>query len=99
MNTFLSIAFYVISTILDILKFALVLQALLSWFVSPFNKFYKILRKVTEPMIAPFRPLAARLSNGRLPIDLAPLFAFFAIMLLQYLVNIAQNILYRTMLF
>ena len=40
-----------------------------------------------------------RLTNGRLPIDLAPLFAFFALMLLQYLVNIAQNILWRALYF
>jgi len=98
-NRFLSIAFYIISTLLDVLKFALVLQALLSWFVSPTNRFYQLLRRVTEPMIAPFRPLAMRLSSGRLPIDLAPLFAFLALLLLQYLVNIAQNILYRAMLF
>lgn len=99
MNTILNIAFYLIGILLDLLKFALVLRAFLSWFISPFNKFYRVLQTITEPMIAPFRPLAMRLTNGRLPIDLAPLFAFFALMLLQYLVNIAQNILWRALYF
>ena len=99
MTRILSIAFYVISTVLDVLRFALILRALMSWFVSPFNRFYRVLQTVTEPMITPFRPLAMRLTNGRLPIDLAPLFAFFALMLLQYLVNIAQNILFRAIYF
>ena len=41
---------------------------------------------LTEPLIAPFRPLAYRISNGRLPIDLAPLFSYIALMILMRLV-------------
>ncbi len=94
-----SIAFYVIYTVLEVLKYALIIRAVMSWFVSPFNRFYRILQRLTEPMIAPFRPLSMRIAGGRLPIDLSPLFAFFALYLLQSLVTFAQNIVFRAMYF
>lgn len=66
----------------------IILRALLSWFMRPDQPIYATVIRITEPMIAPFRPLAYRLTNGRLPIDLAPLFAFLAIRILQWLLGV-----------
>ena len=65
--------------------YLIIIRAILSWFMRPDQPIYAMIIRITEPMIAPFRPLAYRLTNGRLPLDLAPLFAFFAIRILQRL--------------
>lgn len=78
---------------LQVCSWAIVIRAILSWFMRPDMPVYSFLIKMTEPMIAPFRPLAYKLTNGRLPIDLAPLFSYFAIMLLQRLVLIVRSFL------
>ena len=44
---------------------------------------YNALLRFTEPLITPFRPLAYKLTSGRLPIDLAPMFSYFVLMLLE----------------
>ena len=65
--------------------YLIIIRAILSWFMRPDQPLYAMITRITEPMIAPFRPLAYRLTNGRLPLDLAPLFAFLAIRILQRL--------------
>ena len=72
---------------LNICSWAIVLRAILSWFMRPDVPVYNFLLRITEPLIAPFRPLAYRLTNGRLPIDLAPLFTYFVLMILMRLVT------------
>lgn len=72
---------------LNICSWAIVLRAILSWFMRPDVPVYNFLLRITEPLIAPFRPLAYKLTNGRLPIDLAPLFTYFALMILMRLVT------------
>ena len=78
---------------LQVCSWAIVLRAILSWFMRPDMPVYSFLLRLTEPMIAPFRPLANKLTNGRLPIDLAPLFSYFAIMILQRLVLMFRGFL------
>lgn len=90
MQAILYVIFEVLSWLLSILYGALMLRAILSWFISPYNRFYQILIRVTEPIIKPFRPLAMRISNGKLPIDIAPLFAFFAVLIVQRLLSFAS---------
>ena len=75
-----------LSYVLKLAYWLIVARAVLSWFMRPDQPIYAFIGRITEPLISPFRPLAYRLSGGRLPIDLAPLFTFFAIMLLQRLV-------------
>ena len=75
-----------LSYVLKLAYWLIIARAILSWFMRPDQPIYAVITRITEPMIGPFRPLAYRLTNGRLPIDLAPLFAFFAISLLQRMV-------------
>ena len=74
LNTILFQVFRGVYWVLNLCSWAIVLRAILSWFLRPDMPVYNFLLRVTEPLIAPFRPLAYRLTNGRLPIDLAPLF-------------------------
>ena len=73
--------------LLQIASWAIVLRAILSWFLRPDVPVYSFLLRITEPLIAPFRPLAYKLTNGRLPIDLAPMFTYLVLILLMNLVS------------
>lgn len=73
--------------LLQIASWAIVLRAILSWFLRPDVPVYSFLLRITEPLIAPFRPLAYKLTNGRLPIDLAPMFAYLLLIVLMNLVS------------
>lgn len=72
-----------LSYVLKIAYWLIIIRAVLSWFMRPDQPIYSFIIRITEPMIGPFRPLAYKLTNGRLPIDLAPLFAFLVISILQ----------------
>ena len=93
LNSILYQVFRAIYWLLNLCSWAIVIRALLSWFMRPEVPIYAFLIKVTEPLIAPFRPLAYKLSNGRLPIDLAPLFSYFALVLLMRLVTYGMGML------
>ena len=72
--------------VLQAASWCIVIRAVLSWFLRPDVPIYAFLLRITEPLIAPFRPLAYKLSGGRLPIDLAPLFSYFVLMFLMRVV-------------
>jgi YggT family protein len=67
--------------LLEILKWLIIARAVMSWFVSPMadNPAVNFLRRVTDPIL---RPLSEMLPLGG-GVDLSPIVAFFAIVLLQ----------------
>jgi YggT family protein len=69
---------------LEILKWLILARALLSWFVPPHsrNPLADGLRRLTDPVL---QPIASVLPNTG-GVDISPLVAFFAIILLQRLV-------------
>ncbi len=80
--------------LLQIASWAIVLRAILSWFMRPDVPVYSFLLRITEPLIAPFRPLAYKLTNGRLPIDLAPMFAYLVLIVLMNLLSRCMMLVY-----
>ena len=84
-NQILYALLWVLNMSARILSAILVLHAILSWFVSPFNKFQQFLGKITGPLCAPFRPLTDKLLRGGLPLDLSPLAALLMLGLVQRL--------------
>ncbi|MDR3085980.1 MAG: YggT family protein [Christensenellaceae bacterium] len=85
----------VLDTLLNIGSILILARALLSWFISPYSRLMQVVVRLSEPIILPFRPLARRLTNGRLPIDLAPFFTILAISILQRIVAMAAAGLLR----
>ncbi|MBR5517045.1 MAG: YggT family protein [Firmicutes bacterium] len=65
----------------NILVTALLVRALMSWFVrdiySPIGKIYRLLINFTEPIVEPFRNFLSRFNTGML--DFSLLFAMLAI--------------------
>lgn len=63
---------------------AVIARSLLSWFpVDQSSPLYQMLYRVTEPIIEPIRRVMP--STGMM--DLSPLMAIFALILMQYLVG------------
>ena len=80
--------------VLQAASWCIVIRAVLSWFLRPDVPIYAFLLRITEPLIAPFRPLAYKLSGGRLPIDLAPLFSYYVLMILMRVVSYGMAYVY-----
>lgn len=80
--------------VLQAASWCIVIRAVLSWFLRPDVPIYAFLLRITEPLIVPFRPLAYKLSGGRLPIDLAPLFSYFVLMILMRVVSYGMAYVY-----
>lgn len=80
--------------VLQAASWCIVIRAVLSWFLRPDVPIYAFLLRITEPLIAPFRPLAYKLSGGRLPIDLAPLFSYFVLVILMRVVSYGMAYVY-----
>ena len=63
------------NSLLDLYSFLILVRALISWFSpNPYNKFYIILIKLTEPVLAPLRRIIPM--SG---IDFSPIIAILLI--------------------
>ena len=76
---------------LEILRYALLIYCILSWFMPPWNKVMQFLAKITDPMLNLIRPLMRRIFPN-LPIDLSAIVIFF-------LIGLAERLLYRLYVF
>lgn len=67
--------------LLEILKWLIIIRALMSWFVAPHSDhpLVRLIRKITDPILRPFEEMVPNLGG----VDISPLLAFFAIYLLQ----------------
>jgi YggT family protein len=73
---------------LEVLKWLVIVRAVLSWFASPDarNPFVEALRRITDPILRPLSSIVPTTGG----IDLTPLVAFFLIILLQsFIVRLA----------
>jgi YggT family protein len=88
--------FQFIRLLFDILVYAIIARALLSWFVRPgqagsgMTRVIAILEEVTEPVVAPIRRVMPRIGM----LDLSPL---VAIILLQVIQSLLLGALRSTM--
>lgn len=82
------ILIYAISMFTRILVTALLIRALMSWFVtdmySPLGKIYGLLIRFTEPLVEPFRRLLSNFNTGML--DFSVLVAMLAIQFISNLI-------------
>ncbi|MCL6644401.1 MAG: YggT family protein [Dehalococcoidia bacterium] len=70
-------------TFLNILTWAIIARALLSWLpIDQTSPLYQLLYRVTEPIIDPFRRVIPRAGM----IDLSPMMAILALLVMQQLV-------------
>lgn len=85
---------------LNILAWMIVINAVMSWFIDPTHPVRSFVMRVVEPVVSPFRRLTDRLNTSGFPIDFSPFFAYLAIVILQQIIEVVENLLkYRAMLF
>ena len=87
---------------LTALSYAIIVRALLSWFIRQPNSLMNFLDRLTEPLVRPFRPLAMKLAmrmRGGIMLDFAPLLAYLAIQIVMLLLREAEYWLYYAMRF
>ena len=77
-----------INYFLDIITAILFIYCLMTWFVRPNSQMFVFMRRMVEPIVAPFRPLAMRLMEKGLMLDISVLLAMFAIRILRYILSI-----------
>jgi YggT family protein len=69
---------------LEALKWLVIVRAVMSWFVSPASghPLVVLVRRITDPVLRPIADMLPRMGA----VDLSPLVAFFAIVLLQQVI-------------
>lgn len=81
---------YAVYLFTEILMTALLVRALMSWFVrdmySPIGKIYRVLISFTEPIVEPFRRLLSRFNTGMVD---------FSVLLAMVAIQFASNIIIR----
>ena len=77
-----------ISIFLNIISVILFVYCLMTWFVRPDSQIYVFMRRLVDPIVAPFRPLALRLMEKGLMIDISVLLAILAVRILSYVLSI-----------
>ena len=77
-------AWIVLYYLLELLKWLIIIRAVMSWFVAPYssNPFVKLIRRATDPILRPISEMVPLMGG----VDLSPIVAFFAIVLLQQVV-------------
>ena len=79
----------VIDVLLGVIYFAMFLRVILSIFVGPENKLVLLCVLITEPFVAPFRLLLAKLNIAQdIPIDISFMVAYLALFLVRLLLPI-----------
>ena len=73
----------VVYYVLEVLKWLIIIRALMSWFVAPGsdNAVVRLVRRVTDPILRPLSEMLPPMGG----LDVSPLLAFFAIYLFQQL--------------
>ncbi len=77
-----------INYFLNIVSGILLVYCLMTWFVRPNSQIYVFMRRLVEPIVAPFRPLAMRLMEKGLMIDISVLLAIFGVRIVRYIVQV-----------
>ena len=82
-----------VSIIFNILYFILVIRIIISWVgADPYNEIVRIVYKITDPLLAPFRALPLKLGA----IDFSPIVAFLVLSVVKsFVVNIIYQIAYK----
>ncbi|MBQ4156927.1 MAG: YggT family protein [Clostridia bacterium] len=68
---------------LSVIETAILIRAILSWFVDPYSRIMQILIQVTEPFVAPIRALLSRFMGDMPMVDFSPMLAMLLISTLK----------------
>jgi YggT family protein len=78
----MNIAYFVIKTFFDILSWAVILSAVLSFILPPFHPVRNFLDRLVQPMLAPLRRIIPPIGG----LDLSPIALLLLIRLVEMLI-------------
>ena len=76
-----------INYFLNIVSVILFVYCLMTWFVRPDSQMYIFMRRLIEPIVSPFRPLARRLMEKGLMLDVSVLLAILGVRVIRYIIS------------
>jgi len=65
----------------------LFVYCIMTWFVRPSSPIYAFMNRLVEPIVMPFRPLARKLMEKGLMLDVSVLLAIFGVQILRKIVS------------
>ena len=75
--------------LIDIITLAMMVRAIMSWFLDESNAIHGFFISITEPFIIPVRMLLDKLSIGRgMPIDISFLVTFLILSVLEAILGV-----------
>ncbi len=79
---------------LNIFTWLIIINALLSWIISPKHPIRIFIGRMVAPFLAPFRALTKGFRSPTFPIDFSPLFAYIA---LRIIIMLLERLRYMIM--
>ena len=79
---------YILNRAIDVLQLLIIIEALLSWFPEAkyrFREVTRVIERITEPMLQPFRRLVPPSKTGGL--DISPILAIVALGIIRQVLN------------
>ncbi len=73
----MGLIFFIAYRILELLELVILVRCIMSFF--PYNEFYGLLSKITEPFLSPLRRLLSKSSIGNGMFDFTPILAILII--------------------
>lgn len=87
-----SLIYNALSTLVNIIEFAIIIRCFLSWFpINRNNAFVSLIYTFTEPVLAPIRNMLAKspLGSANTQLDFSPVFAFLLLnLILRFIGNL-----------
>lgn len=88
----MGLAIGIIFRLLEVFELILLIRCVMSFFASPYNKFYEFLLKVTEPVLSPIREVLMKTGIGMSGFDFSPIVAILLIGVIERCLSLISNI-------
>jgi len=76
--------YWFINSIFNIATAIVLIYVIATWIVKPNTQIFNILSRIAEPIIQPFRPIAAKLTQKGVMLDLSPVLAVIGLSVIRW---------------
>ena len=76
--------YWFINSVFNIATAVVLIYVIATWIVKPNTQIFNILSRIAEPIIQPFRPIAAKLTQKGVMLDLSPVLAVIGLSVIRW---------------
>ena len=76
--------YWFINSVFNIATAVVLIYVVATWIVKPNSQILNILSRIAEPIIQPFRPIAAKLTEKGVMLDLSPVLAVIGLSVIRW---------------